>query len=605
MAVTVAGVFAVAAIFFIFVISACFVRALEAGYDIHGPVRAAGRRFCRRDVLALGIITVCYTATAFTGLGDTAAPQSFCKFTARGQYALIELSEPTTLGGIVYYTGLHTGAYRLEFSFDGENWVDQPEMEQSYADLFKWIEAELNEEQEPVRCLRITADSCLWLGELALYDAEGGLIPSDSLTYSGGTAALFDEQDTIPESPGYLNSTYFDEIYHARTAYENVQNVYPYEITHPPLGKLIIAAGIKLFGMTPFGWRFSGTLFGAAMLPVIYMLLKRLFGGTAVPACCTVIFAFDFMHFVQTRIATIDTYAVFFILLMYLFMYIYLRTDKGKARRGWRLPLALCGISFGIGCACKWTCIYAGAGLAVLWLLDRIFRARRGCGAKEAVQNILWCLVFFVAVPLGIYYVSYWPYGTSSCLSAPSMFFSREYLDIVTDNNKYMFSYHSGISSAHPYSSRWYEWVLDIRPILYYLEYDGDMRSSFGAFLNPLVCWMGLAAMLFMVYLVAARRDKRALFILVGYLAQLVPWVFVTRTTYEYHYFPSMVFLVLAIGRVFAEMRDHLPRWRRPVFGFTAACTALFVMFYPVLSGAWIPARYGAYFLKWLPRWPF
>ncbi|MCD8343194.1 MAG: dolichyl-phosphate-mannose--protein mannosyltransferase, partial [Oscillospiraceae bacterium] len=165
--------------------------------------------------------------------------------------------------------------------------------------------------------------------------------------------------------------------------------------------------------------------------------------------------------------------------------------------------------------------------------------------------------------------------------------------------------YHSGISSTHPYSSRWYEWVLDIRPILYYLEYDGDMRSSFGAFLNPLVCWMGLAAMLFMVYLVAARRDKRALFILVGYLAQLVPWVFVTRTTYEYHYFPSMVFLVLAIGRVFAEMRDHLPRWRRPVFGFTAVCTALFVMFYPVLSGAWIPAQYGAYFLKWLPRWPF
>ncbi len=34
-----------------------------------------------------------------------------------------------------------------------------------------------------------------------------------------------------------MNSSYFDEIYHARTALEHIENVYPYEITHPPLGK--------------------------------------------------------------------------------------------------------------------------------------------------------------------------------------------------------------------------------------------------------------------------------------------------------------------------------------------------------------------------------
>ena len=62
----------------------------------------------------------------------------------------------------------------------------------------------------------------------------------------------------MPEYQSYLNSTYFDEIYHARTACENIEGVYPYEISHPPLGKLIIAIGIELFGMTPFGWRFSG-----------------------------------------------------------------------------------------------------------------------------------------------------------------------------------------------------------------------------------------------------------------------------------------------------------------------------------------------------------
>jgi len=50
----------------------------------------------------------------------------------------------------------------------------------------------------------------------------------------------------VPETITYKNGTYFDEIYHARTAYENVVNVYPYEISHPPLGKLILSLGMKL-----------------------------------------------------------------------------------------------------------------------------------------------------------------------------------------------------------------------------------------------------------------------------------------------------------------------------------------------------------------------
>jgi dolichyl-phosphate-mannose--protein O-mannosyl transferase len=121
----------------------------------------------------------------------------------------------------------------------------------------------------------------------------------------------------------YLNSTYFDEIYHARTAFENIHNVYPYEITHPPLGKLILSLGIRMFGMTPFGWRFMGTLVGVLMLPVFYLIAKGLFKRTSIAFCTTTLFAFDFMHFTQTRIATIDVYAVFFILFMYLFMWRY------------------------------------------------------------------------------------------------------------------------------------------------------------------------------------------------------------------------------------------------------------------------------------------
>lgn len=575
---------------------------------------AAASRASRRDTAAVLIITFVYAAAAFTNLGVNTAPQTFCRFTERGQYALIELDEPREIGAMMYYSGLYSGSYRLQFSADGESWADQTAMKQEHGDLFKWQYAELAEDNGPVRFVRIIAAEQLWLGEIALYGADGARIGASRLSCDEGCRTLIDEQDTVPDEPYYLNSAYFDEIYHARTAFENVQEVYPYEVSHPPLGKLIISLGVRLFGMTPFGWRFMGALFGVLMLPVMYAFLKKLFGKTSVAACCTAVFAFDFMHFTQTRIATIDTYAVFFILLMYLFMYMYLTAERGakQPRRAWLPYLALAGLSFGLGAASKWTCIYAGAGLGVLWLGDRVYRGVKLCRAGkkwhyiyETAENILWCLLFFVVAPCLVYYLSYYPYGKASGLSGVSMYFTREYLDIVLENQSFMFSYHAGVDATHPYSSSWYQWLFDARPILYYLKYfDDGTKSSFGAFVNPMLCWGGFAAALCAGFAAVRRRDGTAAFILLGYLAQLLPWVLVPRITFEYHYFPCTVFLVLALGYVFSHLRDCGGR-RWPLYSFTAVSLALFAAFYPVLSGLRVPQWYSHNLLAWFPSWPF
>jgi len=568
---------------------------------------AKTKSMSRKDGIAVLVITAIYAITAFTGLGDTTAPETFCKFKAKGEYALIELDDTYELTSIMYYTGLYTGNYYFQVSEDGEEFEDIVTLEQKHSDLFKWFVVEF-EETITAKYVRLISDQQIWMGELALFD-EGGILPADYFSYGDGTRTLFDEQELVPEKPTYLNGMYFDEIYHGRTAFENVKNIYPYEVSHPPLGKLLISIGIRAFGMTPFGWRFIGTLFGVLMLPILYTLLKKMFGTFIISVCGTLIFAFDFMHFVQTRIATIDTYAVFFILLMYLFMYIYLNSSR-RRMRSYLVPLALCGVSFGLGVACKWTCFYAGAGLAVMWLYDRIYRGVRLCRAgrrqmfvRETIIIVLWSILFFVVVPFVIYYLSYIPYGEAKGYGV----FSREYFNIVKDNQTFMFSYHQGVHSEHPYSSRFYEWILDLRPILYYLRYydESGTYASFGAFVNPLLCWGGLLAMLFMIYLAIFRRDKKAAFIVVGYLAQLAPWFFITRTTFAYHYFPSTVFLVLALAHVFSTIRCNLTHWKWPIISFTVVSLVLFIVFYPVLTGITIPRWYGDAFLEWLPRWPF
>ena len=131
------------------------------------------------------------------------------------------------------------------------------------------------------------------------------------------------------------------------------------------------------------------------------------------------------------------------------------------------------------------------------------------------------------------------------------------------------------------------------------------MRLSIGAWMNPLLCWGGLLAMGCMAYLAAAKRDKTALFILIGYLAQLLPWVLVKRVVFEYHYFPSTIFLLLALCYIFRTVELRYERPKRVVLGFTVVSIVLFAAFYPALSGIPVPRWYDLKFLKWLPTWPF
>ena len=544
------------------------------------------KRIDRLDVIFMAVITLVFGIVDFTHLGSRSAPETFVR--PVDESAVITFEEPCTPAEIDFYTGVGYGEFAFELTADGENYFTAASFLLDAGDVLRWQKLSAANTGE-VTGGRIAGTGTAYLGEAAFFDGNGNRI-----AFRSSVPEICDEQDTVCREYSFLNSSYFDEIYHARTAWEHLNNVAPYEISHPPLGKIIIGIGISLFGMNPFGWRFSGTLFGVLMLPAMYVFLKKLFGSRQAAACGTVVFATDFMHFVQTRIATIDTYAVFFILLMYLGMAVFLMTDSLKA-------LALSGISFGLGCACKWTCVYAGAGLAVLWAGYWIGHRKRGFPAF--VKNCLFCVGFFVAMPCLIYYLAYIPYGRAAGIKCV---FNREYLDIVLSNQTYMFTYHAGLVAEHPYSSRWYQWLLDIRPILYYLQYfDDGSRSSFGAFLNPVLCWGGLLALAVCLYRAIFRLDRTAMFILIGYLAQLLPWVLVTRLTFAYHYFPCCVFLVLAIGYVFRLMEDGTPHCRVYLWGFAGLSAAVFVLFFPALTGLRVDNAAATQLMGWLPTWPF
>lgn len=559
-------------------------------------------------------VTLVYACMAlFVLLGDNKAPQSFWKATTEEPSVTIDLGETREITRMVYYTGLGHGEWTLEFSQDGYSWRIQPSMTQKYSSTFKWQYASLEEPSAPLtRYVRVTArDMPMELGEIILVARENGvdtLLKSKSFASSdAGTARLFDEQNLSPAYPSQLNGAIFDEIYHAYTAYQYIEGVYPYETTHPPLGKFIIFLGIRIFGMTPFGWRFMGTLFGVLMVPLIYIFIKNIFRKTPIAACGTALFAFESMHFTQTRLATIDTYGVFFTLLMYFFMYRFITSGYEAPLKKTVLPLFLCGLSFGLGIASKWTGFYAAVGLVALYVIYLAARGRHQIanGQKREYLSFLittlgCSLLFFVLVPGVIYLLSYIPYATAG---GQPLNLERLW-SVMWDNQVSMFNYHSGVTATHSYQSRWYQWIVDARPILYYRRVAGDARTMIMAFTTPLTTVGGLAAVGACALGFLRGKNRDALFIFIGYLAQLVPWMLVSRITFAYHYFPSMIFLTLALCYVFNNIWEMRPQHRWRIYLFTGVAMLQFIMLSPMMAGITVPEWYFNYFCRWLPSWP-
>ncbi|NLT39595.1 MAG: phospholipid carrier-dependent glycosyltransferase [Clostridiales bacterium] len=558
----------------------------------------------RKDVVPLLVLLAVYSVAAFWGLGQRAAPETYFEAGPVRDSCVIDLGSEHWISSISYFSEINTGSYRIEGSRDSEHWSSIVVLEQPYDEVLKWHIKELDGAPFLVRYIRIYSNrGAPRMGELAVFDRDGAMVRPISST------VLTDEQEMVPEAATYLNGAYFDEIYHVRTALEFRYKFPVYETSHPPLGKLIILIGMLLFGENPFGWRFMGTLIGVVMLFPLYVLLKNLFGKTWIAVCGTALFAFDFMHFVQTRIATIDSYAVFFVICAYLFFFRWLTRGPDELKQA-KSQLFLSGLFFGLGAASKWTVVFGGTGLAVLFIADIILR-RKNVKREEAVPYYAGLLsmgaLFFVVIPAVIYCLSYIPFAACSGVDGGwKMVFSGDFYKVIIKNQQFMFSYHSDLVSDHPYASKWWEWIFNIRPILYWLEYYGGTKSAFGAWGNPLVSWAGLAALAAMVYNLVRRKDPAALFIIVGYLAQLVPWMFVSRETFAYHYFPATVFLVLAIACTFRDLVRFRQKGGTIVMAvFTALGIGLFALFYPVMTGVVVSRNFCLDFLKWFPSWPF
>ena len=571
-----------------------------------------GLGFTKVDFIIIAVISLVYAVITFTNLGYMDNPETEYAFPAQSEIALTFEGDKTPVK-LAYFLKTETElTYELAYSTNGVTYTE-PESH-TVNTVFSWGQKDLLQGQTHLRFVNTSEDGKL--GEFIFLDADGNpVMPLNASDYP----ELFDETDALPATFDFRSSAYFDEIYYHRTANEFIEGERTYENTHPPLGKIFMMIGALIFGTNPFGFRFAGALFGVLMLPFIYLLVRNLLKDRLMGTVATTLLAFDFMHFTQTRISTIDVFVVFFIILMYYFMERYLRfsfydTPVEKTF----LPLGACGVMFGLGVASKWTGLYAGAGLAILFFISLYKRYMEyryalnhpteivnGFSSQKIIQKFIpntmktigFCLLFFVVVPFILYTLSYIPF--------------REYgqtglLEKMWNNQISMYNYHSNLDATHGYSSFWYEWPTMKRPVFYYSKILGnDMYQGISAFGNPAVWYTAIPAALYTFYCALRKKCKTASFLSIGLLAQFIPWTFVTRCTFLYHYFPSTPFLIGMICYALLSFRKHMPKKAFYLFVgvYLIVTIGLFAMFYPVISGMPVSGAFVTKFLRWQDNW--
>ena len=394
----------------------------------------------------------------------------------------------------------------------------------------------------------------------------------------------------------------FDEVYYVDGARDylkygvEITGVDPEFVVHPPVGKWLIALGIKIFGDSEFGWRFMGALLGSVMVILIALIAQRLFRNAFLTICASALIAMDGLALVHSRTALLDIYLSFFILLATYFFVM---------RWHWWAGLAL-----GLAVATKWSGLYFLALFAAI----AVYRAFTLHTGRELIKPTLKTFAQYAVLPVSVYLTSWSGWFLSNRGWARD--YSSNVITSFVHYHSQMLGFHTGLVEKHSYQANPWSWIVMGRPTSFYYQSPKDCGADkcaqeVLALGTPFLWWLGAIAVAvvigFWIKSFAQRRYEPSLNIIVaGITAGYLPWFFFQeRTVFSFYAIVFEPFLVLAIIYCAYVALLHYKNSRNTYIfiGFIGfAIFANFIYFLPLFTGDVI--TYEAWQARmWLPSW--
>lgn len=378
----------------------------------------------------------------------------------------------------------------------------------------------------------------------------------------------------------YPAEVVFDEVHFGKFVSAYFTHEYYFDI-HPPLGKLLIAVFSFLFGFQGnfdfanigeiynsdglFVLRFLPAFFSALFVVLIYYLVLAFSLSKKAAFLAGFFVLFDNAILGQSKFILVDIFLLFFGFAGILFFFLAKRASSSKTQLALFVISALfTGLSFSV----KWTGLsFLGIIMTILFFdFLNTFNYRR----------YLLRLSLFIAIPFLVYALIFAIHfnllknsGPGSAFMTPAfqktlagnniensikpLSFTGKFLEL----NEAMYKYNASITASHPYSSRWHQWPLGQKPIWYWQKISEHTKANIYLVANPVVWWLVLFSVVAGIILIFFRKFRKKIspliyLLLFGYFFNLLPFMFVSRVTFLYHYLASLIFGIL----IFALLVD-------------------------------------------------
>ncbi len=412
--------------------------------------------------------------------------------------------------------------------------------------------------------------------------------------------------------------------------------------------------------VAPWTYRWLNALTGSLIPLVVAGLAYQITRRHRYAAIAGLFAALDGLFLVESRYALNNVYLVIFGLLGLWCLLLSVEDGHPLKRGGW---LLLSGICFGASASVKWNGLWfllAAYGLLVsaqvIWrlfprspdsatltlstkpdLLEKLARL----GGRHGIIY----LIALMVIPCGTYILIWIPHLQ---LNAKLGF----WLDLWNIQGEIL-RYHERVgngSNVHPYCSSWFSWLFMWRPVAYFYKVTGKgdplpsevilppstaekVIYDVHAMGNPFLWWFSTAAIAIVLAIVGGmfiqqitiqisqrfnRRTKTSwimpialsstersllVFLAICYLANLLPWLRVTRCLFLYHYMGASVFASMALAwlvdRWLSSRQAHL---RQLSVAILAIVALSFLFWLPVYLG--LPLSSNGFTLRmWLRSW--
>jgi len=404
---------------------------------------------------------------------------------------------------------------------------------------------------------------------------------------------------------------YFDETWYVPAGRALLATGEMLRQEHPPLGKLLIALSMAIFGDDPLGWRASAAAFGALTIAGVFAWTQAMLRNAALSLYAAVIGFVGAVVYIQARIAMLDIFLMGFGVWAIAFLAFSLR--DGATPRGAFLNLSVAGVLVGLTSACKLSGVFLWAGLVFVAMSIALLRRWGARFADPAPSDFYGETVWpGMTVSKGLFALALLPALAYAATYLQQMIHAGSPFEIVASHLR-MREIMSGDAGTHPYSSVWWQWPALIRPVWYLFTIPGGDAATWGpehpAFAvvglpNPIATVFGEGCVLYLLGRWMSTRDRAAMLVWVAFFSQYLPWMINPKgLEFAFYFFPSLV----AVGPAITIALNDVPtRAARLLLMAVVAlvCGAAFVFFLPLLNGA-IGGVTPEMFDRriWLPSW--